>query len=1025
MWRDVIIMSIQKHHCIVKSQDGMCCEVPVENVFLQPECDLTTVNNLTRLTPLHQTSVLSCLEQRYIAGQYYTRAGNSLIAVNPFCDCQHLYNPDKVESYHQQTEVEPHIYQVGEEAYRCLVGQLGKVNQSIIVSGESGAGKTVSARHLVQYVTLVSSPGTIRCEDWKGEEIERRILQSNLILEAFGNSVTQRNDNSSRFGKYIHLQFSRQGQLQGANILTYLLEKTRVVHQGPRECNFHIFYQLLQGIDDWPVPNAISKELKNAHFKITPPATGPVHENLCLGQTLKAMSEIGLPVDFQQNIFQVLSAILFLGNIEFCPLEDEICKLLEDEVTEMAMRIAADLLSVETCNLEQMFLYRSIQPGGHARHSVFVKPVPQSEAKSRCDCLATLLYTRLFDWLVSFINNQIQASSYDHTIGLLDIYGFESFHINSLEQLCINYANEKLQQHFVRHFLKDLQKEYEEECVEWSHINYTDNQPCLDLLEGQASVFGLLNEEVYLNRKSDSERLGERILSLATTHKCLTKCRQNISEQSFTVRHYAGDVTYSVDGLVTKNKDNIPVELVAMLQNSTNPFVSGLFKDYQTEDNSGMTKKKKTVLAKFKSSLDYLLASLNTSDVHYIRCIKPNPLKQAAVFDRQYVMRQLVANGITEAVEISKHSFPVRLLYTDFLKRYGLIIRHHQDSKLAETHEGEYGQDETMLFDPLDMLYKKQLDMPSAPHRTPTPRKRRRRRTGLTSADHTRKCCAAVLRIVLDEVIEADTVRKQFGKTTLFLHQHQLENLDSARAKIMVTQVIKIQGAWRRYRQWKERLRRNLAAVKIQMFWRRWTNRRKQAAVLLIQKSVRMFLTRRKFLMKQVETAKHKSSELKEKSRDVMAWITPAEALHEITNLVVVAGPDDQVMGTEQICHDDKPVERKENHLPQCNINDTGAIQHLQERLSRQTIREKRSDKRKCYWKADPNEPLLKRLRSACSQYSHLNNINIAEGILTHRRLPKVPLRFHTRSSVLKNAHVVHQKETRCGLNDCLSDSSP
>ncbi|XP_060581862.1 unconventional myosin-XIX-like isoform X2 [Ruditapes philippinarum] len=881
IWEDGVVTSVSKNKCTVAvTNKKETKEYLVNDILPRSEQCLQTVQSLTDLSPINQASVLCCLEERFADGQFYTNAGSTIVAVNPFRSVDHLYTLETVLAYHRHHEDVPHIYKVGNEAYTRLCRELGHINQCIIVSGESGSGKTVSAKHLLRYMTVVSN--SLIDEKFKPrakvcESIEQKILDSNPILEAFGNAVTQRNDNSSRFGKFIQLQFSRGGDMMGAEIKTYLLEKTRVVHQLQGEANFHIFYQIMESVcqSGDTVLGKLVQDMGKDTFKVLPVGKD-IATNRDLQETLKAMTQIGIPETMQGEITKVLVAILFLCNVEIKPLEDELCQLLQEqedrfldtgfvdlEVTETSLQQAGDLLGLQSSHMEQVLLYRHIESGGNKRRSVFVKPVPQREAYSRRDCLATVLYSRLFDWLVGFINTQIHGSGYDHTIGLLDIYGFEAFERNSLEQLCINYANEKLQQHYVKHFLKDLQKEYEEECIDWQHLTYNDNQPCLDILEGQPSVFGLLNEDVQLNRKTDTVHLCDRILQLSQTSSSYIKRPKNYMKiAGFTVSHYAGDVTYTGDGLSTKNRDNIPQELISMLRGSKNKFVSDLFNDFVTEEQQpGRTSKRKTVLGKFKTSLDSLMSSLQASDVHYIRCIKPNTHSVPHKFDRRYVMAQLTASGIIETVKISCLGYPVRIKYPMFLQRYGLLIRNARTPPQSET---ENTCDTDTLYDPLDALYRKQLDMVSVDSpkkRNNTPKRRLRRRAGLSSADHTRRCSAAVLTLQFGN---CKGLTKQFGRSKLFLHQHQVDSLEKTRYDIISSKAAMIQGLWRRYIKCCRAKRQHQAASVIQSAWRKYRQHKHSTAVLKIQKTFRMYFARKR-LRKIVATMKERKQK-KEKT---------------------------------------------------------------------------------------------------------------------------------------------------------------
>ncbi|KAF4012053.1 hypothetical protein G4228_004144 [Cervus hanglu yarkandensis] len=527
-----------------------------------------------------------------------------------------------MREYHaasQPQTLRPHIFTVGEQTYRNVRSLIEPVNQSIVVSGESGAGKTWTSRCLMKFYAVVAASPTSWESHKVAERIEQRILNSNPIMEAFGNACTLRNNNSSRFGKFIQLQLNGAQQMTGAAVQTYLLEKTRVACQAPSERNFHIFYQALAGL-------------------------------------------------------------LHLGNTRFADSGNEAqpCPLVND--AQCSVRTSALLLGLPEDHLLETLRIRTIRAGRDQQ--VFRKPCSQAECDTRRDCLAKLVYARLFDWLVSVINSSICATpdSWTTFIGLLDVYGFESFPNNSLEQLCINYANEKLQQHFVAHYLRAQQEEYAVEGLAWSFVSYQDNQPCLDLIEGSpVSICSLLNEECRLNRPSSAAQLQTRIESALTGRPRLGRDRLS-PEPSFIVLHYAGPVRYRTAGLVEKNKDPVPPELTRLLQQSQDPLLKVLFpadpEEKSQEEPSGQNRAPVlTVVSKFKASLEQLLQVLHGTTPHYIRCIKPNSQAQAQIFHREEVLSQLEACGLVETIHISAAGFPIRVSHRNFLERYKLLRR--------------------------------------------------------------------------------------------------------------------------------------------------------------------------------------------------------------------------------------------------------------------------------------------------------------------------------------------------------------
>ncbi|XP_029652864.1 unconventional myosin-XIX-like [Octopus sinensis] len=713
--------------------------------------------NLTKLTVINSATVLTCLDLRFQQDAVYTSGGNILVAVNPFKELHHLYSEELIHTYAaaKGSFVEPHIFGCAKLAYDRMCGQFGKDHQTIMVSGESGAGKTVSAKHLLKYLTVVSSQNLSLESSMTGRKIETKILKSNPILEAFGNATTTRNENSSRFGKYIQLNFNRSGNMKGAAISTYLLEKTRVVHQGPAECNFHIFYQMMQpGLRGTNTIGQLFEDFdQSIAFRILP---GPSERSAgkdseMLQNTLKALEEIGVTENQTKQIFQILLAILYLGNIEFMKGQDEdTTKIKQSKGSSDAMKNACNLLCIDSRQLQHILLHRNIHSGRKGRESMFVKPVRQAEAANRRDCLAMLLYSSLFNWLVSYINDQFHGNSCKQSIGLLDIYGFECFQQNSLEQLCINYANERLQQHYVQHFLRDLQNEYIDENIEWTYTEFEDNQPHIDLLDGTCGVFALLNEEVYLNRPKDLVSLGNRLVEVtngkASHRQPLTpRLHNKINDSSsaaqrsqkknsekfsprFLIRHYCDIVDYEAREMVEKNKDNIPSEVENLVKTSHLDFVQEILTSRTTTTTTTTpSKKKKTVLTKFKTSLDQLMLSLNASDVHYVRCLKPNKDCVPNKFDRLFMMSQLKASGILETVEISHQGHPVRMTYADFLRRYS-VVRSNKGPASGQRLDGAL-QDDVSIDHIISTIANRRLQVRERVKRTPTPRKVMRRRT--------------------------------------------------------------------------------------------------------------------------------------------------------------------------------------------------------------------------------------------------------------------------------------------------------
>ncbi|KAG9339766.1 hypothetical protein JZ751_022432 [Albula glossodonta] len=650
--------------------------------FLIDEETLHTYDDLTKVNPVTPTTVLKCLQARYRVKVFYTHAGCTLVALNPFQPIPHLYSLDVMKEYHfapQPQEFKPHIFIVAEEAYRNVQGQVEPTDQSLVVSGESGAGKTWTSRCLMKYyATVAASSSSPKCQDTI-ERIEKRVLDSNPIMEAFGNACTLRNNNSSRFGKYIQLQLNRSQLLVGASMMKGATEEQRQEWRMPRDQLFA-----------W-LPN-----------------TDKTLEEDCFKETTDAMKNLGITKEKQGQIFQC----------------------------------TADLLQISEEQLLACLRLRTLRAG---KQSVLLKPCSMAE---------------VFDWLVTFINRSICAdkSSWCNFIGILDVYGFECFTLNNLEQLCINYANEKLQQHFVAHYLKAQQEEYVSEGLKWSFIKYQDNQSCLDLIEGNpTSVFSLLNEECRLNRASDARQFRTRLEKELSNNACMSWDKFS-KQPHFTVSHYAGRVSYQIEGMMEKNKDPVPPELIHMLQASHDPLLQGLFAGQNTEESSGR--------GHSKNSLDSLMKILHSTTPHYTRCIKPNPECRPLTFKKEEVIVQLEACGIVETINISAAGFPIRIPYLSFLQRYGMIT----NSWICKQSINENGPepDKNILgpavADVLNVVLRSRPLDPSKPSETDS--------------------CSSLVHC---------------GKTKVFLTHSMLELLEGCRDRVRSQRAFCIQCCWRRY----------------------------------------------------------------------------------------------------------------------------------------------------------------------------------------------------------------------------------
>ncbi|KAM9320172.1 unconventional myosin-XIX [Gastrophryne carolinensis] len=767
------------------------------NAFLIDEKELHSYDDLTKVNPVTTKTVLKCLQARYAAKLFYTNAGCTVIAINPFQPIEKLYSTEIMKQYHNASHpqnLKPHIFPVAEQAYRNVQCQIHPVNQSIVVSGESGAGKTWTSRCLMKFYATVAGSNS-KCNQ-AVEKIESRVLDSNPLMEAFGNACTLRNSNSSRFGKYIQLQLSRTQQIMGASIRTYLLEKTRVTHQAPLERNFHIFYQIVKGAS--PSEREEWNLRENVQFSWLPNTSKNLDED-CFEVTKAAMTHLGIDSSTQSNIFKILSGLLHLGNVTFCDSPDEIqpCDIFSD--AKDFIYSSSNLLKIPAEHLLDRLRNRTITAG---KQQALKKPCKKVECDSRRDCLAKSVYARLFDWLVTVINESICAEStaWNNFIGLLDVYGFESFPQNNLEQLCINYANEKLQQHFVTHYLKVQQDEYTAEGLEWSFISYQDNQECVDLIDGNpVSIFSFLNEECRLNRSSVASQLQSRFEKSLSHNKCFGWDKFN-GQPNFIISHYAGKVTYVIEDMVIKNKDPVPPELIQLLQESTDVLLQKLFptENNKPADLSSYTRTTPTtVVSKFKGSLESLMHILHNTTPHYIRCIKPNMDCKAMDFRKEEVLSQLEACGIVETINISAAGFPIRISFQSFVERYSLVAPRQSKTEMTN-HLNVFLSDETGR--------------------------------GLNSKEGVQELqliCQNILQTMLPSMC-VDTTSKNIlahcGTTKVFLTHMMIDALEKERERAFSLRAFCIQCCWRRYRQ-RKLARQRRAATIIQAVVKGWLTR--------------------------------------------------------------------------------------------------------------------------------------------------------------------------------------------------------
>ncbi|KAB2071093.1 hypothetical protein ES319_A08G199900v1 [Gossypium barbadense] len=661
-WVDGVVTSVNGNEAEVETINGNQVTTKLSKLYPKDmEAPDTGVDDMTKLSYLHEPAVLHNLAIRYGIKEIYTYCGNILIAINPFQAISHLYDTKLMDSYKgaQLGDRSPHVFAITDVAYRAMNNE-GKSN-SILVSGESGAGKTETTKMIMRYLAYLGGHAAA-----EARTVERKVLESNPVLEAFGNAKTVRNNNSSRFGKFVEIQFDARGQISGAAIRTYLLEKSRVCQISEPERNYHCFYLLCAAppkeIEKYKLgdPKSFHYLNKSSCYELV--GVDDSHDYLA---TKKAMDIVGISVGEQDAIFRIVAAILHLGNIAFA-LEGEDSSVLEDDKAKFHLQVAAELLMCDLEALETALCKRNmVTPEEVIKRSLD----PLGAAISR-DGLAKTIYARLFDWLVKKINVSIgQDPDSKCLIGVLDIYGFESFKTSSFEQFCINFTNEKLQQHFNQHVFKMEQSVYQEEEIDWSYIDFVDNQDVLDLIEKKPGGIISLLDETCMFPKSTHETFAQKLYQTFKDHKRFVKPK--LARTEFTIVHYAGEVQYQCDQFLDKNKDYIVPEHQELLSTSKCSFIASLFPSLNAETpKSG---KFSSIGSRFKLQLQQLMDILNSTEPHYIRCIKPNSDLRPEIFENVSVLQQLRSGGVLEAIRVKCEGYPTNRIFSEFLERFSIL----------------------------------------------------------------------------------------------------------------------------------------------------------------------------------------------------------------------------------------------------------------------------------------------------------------------------------------------------------------
>ncbi|KAJ8590360.1 hypothetical protein M405DRAFT_851759 [Rhizopogon salebrosus TDB-379] len=822
---------------------------------------LETADDLATLSHLNEPSVLHTIRNRYAQHSIYTYSGIVLIAVNPFQRVT-LYGPEIIQAYsgRKRGDLEPHLFAIAEDAYTAMA--------------KEGMGQTIIAKFIMRYLASVNPPSSQTKARTKfsldeSSEIERQILATNPILESFGNAKTTRNDNSSRFGKYIQILFDGKQEIVGARIRTYLLERSRIVFQPTTERNYHIFYQLCAG-----APSKERKDLgldtdvtKFHYLKQGGPTSTPiigVDDAEDFRATQQALSTVGISVEKQWAVFRLLSALLHLGNVKVTHTRND--SAIDDQ--DPALLLATRFLGVSFAEFKKWTVKKQII----TRSEKIVTSLNAAQATVVRDSVAKFVYACLFEWLVAIVNESLAGEHGDAAeraemfIGVLDIYGFEHFQKNSFEQFSINYANEKLQQEFNSHVFKLEQEEYMKEEINWTFIDFSDNQPCIDVIEGRLGVLALLDEESRLPAGSDAsflQKLSTQLLKPA--NKNVFK-KPRFGNTAFTIAHYALDVTYEVDGFLEKNRDTVPDEHMLLLASTKNPFLkevldaalgsvkavdhpphpgspslsdsgsggsrrssiipdpgrSSLVASSAGPKKPGAAIRKPTQGSIFKASLITLMDTLSITNVHYIRCIKPNEAKRPWEFTPSQVLGQLRACGVLETIRISCAGYPSRWTYEEFAERYYMLVPSSDWQPMIQNME----------LKPLcSLILEKTLNDPD------------KYQSGLTKIFF-RAGMLAALESLRSEKLNAlvTVVQKNMRRRMAVKKYHELRRA-----------TIKIQTWWRGIsaRRFVESIRRNVAAVRLQTGIRRFIQRsnflQTRHSIILFQSRIRGAQGRRLF----------------------------------------------------------------------------------------------------------------------------------------------------------------------------------
>ncbi|XP_035417844.1 myosin-1B isoform X2 [Cygnus atratus] len=666
----------------VKTEAGETLTVKDDQVFSMNPPKYDKIEDMAMMTHLHEPAVLYNLKERYAAWMIYTYSGLFCVTVNPY-KWLPVYNPEVVLAYRgkKRQEAPPHIFSISDNAYQFMLTD--RENQSILITGESGAGKTVNTKRVIQYFATIAASGDKKKEEQSGKmqgTLEDQIISANPLLEAFGNAKTVRNDNSSRFGKFIRIHFGATGKLASADIETYLLEKSRVTFQLKAERSYHIFYQIMSN----KKPELIEMLLITTNpydyqyvsqGEIT---VASINDQEELMATDSAIDILGFTPDEKTAIYKLTGAVMHYGNLKFKQKQRE--EQAEPDGTEVADK-AAYLMGLNSADLLKALCYPRVKVG----NEYVTKGQTVQQVYNSVGALAKAVFEKMFLWMVVRINQQLDTKQpRQYFIGVLDIAGFEIFDFNSLEQLCINFTNEKLQQFFNHHMFVLEQEEYKKEGIDWEFIDFgMDLAACIELIEKPMGIFSILEEECMFPKATDTSfknKLYDQHLGKSNNFQ-KPKPAKGKAEAHFSLVHYAGTVDYNITGWLEKNKDPLNETVVGLYQKSSLKTLALLFASVGGAESGGSGKKggkKKgssfqTVSALFRENLNKLMSNLRSTHPHFVRCLIPNETKTPGAMEHELVLHQLRCNGVLEGIRICRKGFPSRILYADFKQRYKVL----------------------------------------------------------------------------------------------------------------------------------------------------------------------------------------------------------------------------------------------------------------------------------------------------------------------------------------------------------------